>query len=236
MPVSSLADAPASIRELEGGKLTLAQVNWILGRFDELEDKPGLESPFAVAVSEFKDKHKRKGDGWVEKGRPTASDVHRPASMRVVDDEIEEKDDVKAESARTRWRGSALLVKADVKRRIVYGVVLKPRLSPKGEPVGDADTQGHRARAEEIEKAAHDFMKRSRQHDAHHRDVLPLEKACPVESYLAPQDLVLDGKSIPAGSWVMAVHVPDDELWAEVESGEINAFSIRGWGKSRPVG
>lgn len=54
-----------------------------------------------------------------------------------------------------------------------------------------------------------------------------------VESYIAPQDLDLDGlltgqDIIRKGSWVMAVHVTDDDLWQQVKDGEITGFSIGG--------
>ena len=120
----------------------------------------------------------------------------------------------------------APIAKVDGAKRLVYGVVLEPYV---------VDAQGEWESPETIEKAAHEFV-------AHYNDAteiglqhkyfgdLGLEL---VESYIAPQDLDFDGELDPddvirKGSWVMCVHVTEDALWQQVETGGITGFSIGG--------
>lgn len=119
------------------------------------------------------------------------------------------------------------IAKLDDEKRLAYGVVLKPR------PF--VDSQGDLVPAEEIEQAAHRFLIHSRLIDLEHKTVLPPEKARPVESYIAPQDITWrqngsPPKHIPAGSWVLVTHIPDDALWQRIKRGELRAYSIRGFG------
>lgn len=51
------------------------------------------------------------------------------------------------------------------------------------------------------------------------------------ESFVARQDLSIEGTSIPEGSWVLGVKVEDDEVWSQVKSGELSGFSIYGQGE-----
>jgi len=62
-----------------------------------------------------------------------------------------------------------------------------------------------------------------------------LGKAHPVESYIAPTDFELGGYEVPKGTWMLAVHFPDTDLWGLVKSGERKAFSIKGHGKRTKV-
>lgn len=67
MPYSNVSDAPANIRKLNGKPLSLAQVNWIARVADGIP-KDQVDSPWAVAISQFKRAHKVEGDKWVKKG------------------------------------------------------------------------------------------------------------------------------------------------------------------------
>lgn len=67
MPVDKISDAPANIRELNDVKLTLAQINWILNVYDGLQDNPDVDSPMAVAISQFKESWEVKDGKWVKK-------------------------------------------------------------------------------------------------------------------------------------------------------------------------
>jgi hypothetical protein len=115
----------------------------------------------------------------------------------------------------------AEIIKSDDKH-LIYGVVMKP--SP------FLDSQGDSATEAEIEKAAHDFMVQSRTMDLQHEEELEKSVAVPVESYIAPSDMVINKRSIPKGSWLMVTYVPDDTIWQKVKKGDIKAYSIRGWG------
>lgn len=60
-------------------------------------------------------------------------------------------------------------------------------------------------------------------------------KMAVVETYIAPVDFEMNGRTITKGTWVMTMKVFDDEVWALVKTGKITGFSIGGRAKSRPV-
>lgn len=110
------------------------------------------------------------------------------------------------------------ITKADDEARIVYGVVLEPHTT---------DLQGDVLSIDTIENAAHKYLIEHRTVGDNHSQKARAEV---VESYLAPADMELGGQKISKGSWVMAVHVIDDELWKSVKSGDYSGFSIGGTG------
>jgi hypothetical protein len=125
---------------------------------------------------------------------------------------------------------AARIVKADPARQIAYGVVLEPRTE------GDPDSQGDWYTATDIELAAHDFLEAVAKGEAW-ADLMHDEGpavGAPVESFVAPVDFALgEGdrvQLVKAGSWVMAMHYPDPEVWARIEKGELAAFSVGGSG------
>jgi 2'-5' RNA ligase len=101
--------------------------------------------------------------------------------------------------------------------QIVYGVVMHP---------GVYDSQGDVVDAAEIEKAAHRYLAESRLHDVQHAE--EQVEAVPVESFIAPCDMEYAGRPVLKGSWVMAVHVADADVWGQVAKGELTGFSIGG--------
>lgn len=114
------------------------------------------------------------------------------------------------------------ILKADIEKQIVYGVILAP---------DEVDSQDDWMPADEIEKTAHAYLAKSRVVGAQHEEQM---QAVPVESYIAPQDLQWDGQygpqTVKKGSWVMAVKVLDPDHWQKVKSGEYTGFSIGGMG------
>lgn len=108
----------------------------------------------------------------------------------------------------------------DDARQLVYGVVLTP---------GVRDSQGDVISAEDIEKAAHRFLVEYRKHDVQHSEALAGVET--VESFIAPQDLMIAGQPVLKGSWVMATHVSDADVWSRVHKGEITGYSIGGSGE-----
>lgn len=118
----------------------------------------------------------------------------------------------------------------DDAKQIVTGVVLTPDL---------VDSQGDVVSAEEIEHAAHRFLTAYRKHDVQHAEVtlgvggIPFAET--VESYIAPIDMEIAGQQVTKGSWVMSVHVTDEEAWGRVQKGELSGFSIGGTGERVPL-
>lgn len=104
--------------------------------------------------------------------------------------------------------------KADAKKRIVMAEVYVP---------GVPDTDGEFMSAETIEKMAHDFMRNLRlsQVDTSH-DNQVVEGACVVELFIARKG----DPDFIEGAWVVAIHVPDDKVWEQIEKQELNGFSL----------
>jgi hypothetical protein len=88
------------------------------------------------------------------------------------------------------------------------------------------------ATAEEIRKAAYDFVRSGRLAKV---DVMHGNKAVDgvqiLETFIARDN---DPDFIP-GSWVVGIHVPDDELWAKVKKGELNGLSMEALAMTRKV-
>lgn len=133
------------------------------------------------------------------------------------------------------------IAKADTEKRIVLGPVLVPE---------NFDLQDDIISADEIEKAAHnymiklnfredeDFLKTLGLNNKSKRGFMHTEfnrKIALIESYTAPVDFTIGEREIKAGTWVMAVKVFDDEVWSLVKANRITGFSIGGRSRSMPV-
>jgi len=151
---------------------------------------------------------------WVEKEQENAQEKRRAEKHSGGES---------GDKSEKAWEVS--LIKSDTKH-LVYGVVLAPN---------ETDSQNDTIDEAEIEHAAHGFMRKSQTMDLNHDSILPQDHARPVESYLAPVDFEIDGEMIKKGSWVMVTYIPDDEIWKQIEGGDIQAYSIRGWGKRTPA-
>ena len=114
---------------------------------------------------------------------------------------------------------SIQVLKADDTKKIIYGIVLKPDI---------ADAHGDIMEAVEVEKSAHNYLMFYRNAGVDHSDQA---EAKIVESYIAPSDLVLQGRAVAKGSWVVAMKVFDENLWLRVKQGDYNAFSAGGYAK-----
>lgn len=104
------------------------------------------------------------------------------------------------------------ITKTDAAKQIVYGEVYAPHVM---------DTDGEFMFPEDIESMAHDFLRLKLDDviDTNHDKV---SNGCfPVESFIAREG---DPDYTP-GAWVLGVKCTDD-MWAKVQSGEINSFSF----------
>lgn len=115
------------------------------------------------------------------------------------------------------------IMKMNQAKQIVYGVVLEPHT---------VDSQDDWMEPEEIEKAAHRYLSKSRVIGSIHEKPV---NATPVESFIAPQDFdVADGKygpqTVKKGSWVLGVKINDPAEWEKVCNGEYTGFSVGGMG------
>ncbi len=155
------------------------------------------------------------------KDDPTSTDVH--VDVPLGNDEPKRKKKIAdVDDAEVKF------LKADDDQRIVYGIVLEPDVE---------DTQGDVISKEDIEAAAHRYVYRHIEPGIvgdQHRKPAP-DVVRPVESFIAPCDFEMNGQLVRKGSWVLAAHVPDDDLWQQVKDGRKGGWSVGGIGKRTPL-
>lgn len=125
-----------------------------------------------------------------------------------------------------RAGGSLPILDASRAKQVLYCVGLEP---------DTYDVQNDAVEAEEIEKTAHRFLTESRLIGSMHSKAI---NAVPVESYIAPQDLVFDGgpfgrQTVKKGSWVLGIKVSDPREWAKVVNGDYTGISVGGQGQRK---
>ncbi|MEK4846076.1 XkdF-like putative serine protease domain-containing protein [Bacillus sp. FSL W8-0183] len=123
---------------------------------------------------------------------------------------------VKSEKENDFQKEIKVIAKADDAQRLVYGIVYEPNV---------ADAHGDYMTPEEIEKAAHGFLKDAREIDKQHDFQGGVGEV--VESYIAPSDFEMGGEVIKKGSWVLVTKA-SDEIWEQIQKGEITGYSMAG--------
>lgn len=116
-------------------------------------------------------------------------------------------------------------------QRLVTGIVLQPEA---------VDAQGDIIGEQAIADAAHAFVA-----NYNNRTKIGVQHTVPagsapemfpkgvhlVESYVCPVDLILNGRHVKKGTWIMTVFVEDDVIWERVKAGKIRGLSIGGIAK-----
>lgn len=103
---------------------------------------------------------------------------------------------------------------AVAKQQVAFGAVYAP---------GVIDSQRDFMRADEIRKAAYDFLRRGTtdaidtQHDNQKNGAYVVESSL---SKKGDPDFPIEG------TWVVGIHVPNEELWGKIEKGEIGGLSM----------
>lgn len=114
-----------------------------------------------------------------------------------------------------------VLKDGEVEKHIVWGEVAIPNkpFAPKkaGDPI-------EYMTADDIEKMAYDFMSKRLldQVDVQHNNKT-VEGVTIVESFIVREG---DPDFPNPGAWVVAIYVPDDDLWQDIKDGKINGFSM----------
>lgn len=114
-----------------------------------------------------------------------------------------------------------LLAKADKDERIVYGIVYEP---------DEEDSQGDEANAEEIRKAAYQFMEEVQTFKVMHKG--KKVKVRILENYIAPVDFTIEGKSVKKGSWVLVTRILDAKIWKAIKKGKLTGYSMAGYART----
>lgn len=128
-------------------------------------------------------------------------------------------------SGRTgQFQKAVPLLKADVKdQQIVYGIVYSP---------DEEDLQGDTASADEIRKAAFSFMEGDQCFKINHSKKTMVHI---LETYLAPCDFEIEGKTVKKGSWVLAARVLSKSVWQKIKDGTLTGFSMAGIADAEPL-
>ncbi|ACY13452.1 XkdF-like putative serine protease domain-containing protein [Haliangium ochraceum] len=108
--------------------------------------------------------------------------------------------------------------------RYVLGVVLEPEV---------VDAQGDIYSADEVRQAAHRFMEEFGGLGLMHQMRVNGQVRV-LESFLAPVDFAIGDVSVRKGTWLLAVRILSDALWAQVRTGALTGFSIGGSARRVP--
>ena len=153
---------------------------------------------------------------------PLFDEVLRPV-LKIQKIEMENEDDGKDDKIFEKNLSIIPVDKAS-DQQIVMGIVYQP-----GSP-DDTDSQGDWTDAKEIQKVAFQFME----------DRIGLKimhkgkniRANILESYIAPIDFEVEGKSVKKGSWIMTARILDKKIFAKIKKGKYTGFSMAGWAQT----
>ncbi|MBA7473108.1 putative protein YqbD [subsurface metagenome] len=109
-------------------------------------------------------------------------------------------------------------IEKNSEKRLVFCVVYEPDVK---------DEHGDWATAEDIEKAAHEFL-------TDHRNIGIMHQQQPkelklVESWIAPLTFEWNGQVVQKGSWIVAIHIDDAEIWQAIKEGILTGVSMQGY-------
>jgi len=158
------------------------------------------------------DKRDEAGDSESEQGQVSKSTDEQPwpsLLSHLIDSESEQVEKSISKDV------PIFVSKAD--QQIICGVIYEP---------DTVDAQGDQANADEIKKAAFDFMESVRTFKVMHKgkktDITILE------SYIAPADFSVGKKKVKKGSWVITAKVNDKKVWKSIKDGKLTGFSMAG--------
>lgn len=118
-------------------------------------------------------------------------------------------------------------LKAEKEEQIVTGIVLQPDI---------VDAHGDFMKEDVVKAAAYKFLSninKTTKLGLQHKNFK--KKFELLESYIAPQNLKINGKEIKKGTWIITVKVLDKTIWNKVKNGEITGFSIGGKAKAKKI-
>lgn len=113
------------------------------------------------------------------------------------------------------WTKTPVIKALDEKLKQATFVVLQPDV---------VDAHGDIYDANEIRKAKESFNKACMRANLFH--MMETDTFEFIESYLTPADMIVNGEFVSKGSWLCTIQAHDDQVWAGIESGEINGVSI----------
>lgn len=112
------------------------------------------------------------------------------------------------------------ILKADDENHFVLSPVLVPYKE---------DKQGDSIPPEEIEKTAHNFMEDYQVVGEMHGRIVGKKDVSLVESYILRDDQIINGRTIPSGTWMIGLKVYEPRIWEAIKKGEYKGVSIGGY-------
>lgn len=105
---------------------------------------------------------------------------------------------------------------------IVCGIVYEPNT---------VDSEGDKAAAAEIKKAAYQFMEEVQRFKVNHQGEEVKVKV--LESYIAPVDFTIESQQIKKGSWLLTTRILDEHIWEQIKNRELTGYSMAGWARTK---
>lgn len=136
--------------------------------------------------------------------------------------------------SRVSWSAEVKLAKKQPAQQLVFGW-LSVAIDAAGKPV--VDHEGDIIPAEELEQAAYDFVLYSRQAgEMHERIGIGRLVESMVFTKEKTEALGIPEGTLPVSGWWVGFKIDDPDVWAKIESGEYQAFSIGGTAEREEVG
>ncbi len=155
-----------------------------------------------------------------------SGDVNRPSPGQPV-----QKRALGAAAAQLyeQLRGAVGAIDISKDERIALGVVLEPTLE-----MGAPDSQGDLYSAATVRAAKESWDRNGRVMGLQHQGAAG-NRVTVLDSFILDADATVNGAPVVSGSWLLAVHVEDPELWRRFRSGDISGFSIGGYANRVPL-
>jgi len=114
------------------------------------------------------------------------------------------------------------IAKVDEEKRIIYGIVYSP---------DEIDAHEDYSDAAEIEKAAHNFLRKSKTNAVDTQHNLTIAEGCTIV-----ESAIIKGSheyfpNEKDGSWYVAIKVDNDEIWKGIKDGTYTGLSMYGFAK-----
>lgn len=203
-----------------------AVANRVLAR-SASDKKPKIKKSFTPIPSDAKSKAIKAAANKGFAAAKVAPDKLKKVQAKV--DEVKKSVDI-------IWSGE--VAKADDEKRQVFGWASIVELD--GKPV--VDLQGDYMTPEMIEKAAYDYVQKSRKGGLQHRKSMFGDQGVYQVSELIESVVINKEKKAVLGlpddsptGWWIGFKVNDDEAWQDYKSGRRTAFSIHGTGVRKDV-
>jgi len=126
---------------------------------------------------------------------------------------------IKFEPATGKLKKSAMtFFRKDATQQIVTAVVYSPY---------EKDAHGEGTTPDVIEQSMIEFMKEGPTYTiGHGGDEI---EATLIENWIVRESFNEGGYTIKKGAWCQSLYIPDPDVWAQIESGELTGFSLEGF-------